>query len=236
MRACSPIGEPRLSHPLPLEEEHHDCIASLRSVRGRGPRGLRARLLQARCVTSREGAAPIKVDVVEKADAFVVKAEVPGVKKDDIQVTIEGNQVTISAEVKRESEQKDGERVAAQRALLRCGVSQLRAAGGHRREREPGEVRRRRARADAGQATRAAGAKADDSVRRFSVNGARACSARGACLSYALRRVLFLDVVAEEAPRRRRRREATPDLGRDRRHTRTCPAVSSTTSFFSRSS
>jgi HSP20 family protein len=60
---------------------------------------------------SRETAAPIKVDVTEKPEAFVVRAEVPGVAKDDIHVTIEGNQVTISAEVKRETEQKDGERV-----------------------------------------------------------------------------------------------------------------------------
>jgi len=60
---------------------------------------------------AREGAAPLKVDVVEKGDAYVVKADLPGVKKDDIQVTIEGNQVTISANVKRESEQKDGERL-----------------------------------------------------------------------------------------------------------------------------
>ena len=59
----------------------------------------------------KEGAAPIKVDVVEKGDGYVVKAELPGVKKDDIQVTIEGNQVTIAAEVRRESEQKDGERL-----------------------------------------------------------------------------------------------------------------------------
>lgn len=58
-----------------------------------------------------EGAAPIKVDVIEKNDAFVVRAEVPGVGKDDIHVTIDGNQVTIAAEVKRESEQKEGERV-----------------------------------------------------------------------------------------------------------------------------
>jgi HSP20 family protein len=60
---------------------------------------------------SRETAAPIKVDVTEKPEAFVVRAEVPGVAKDDIHVTIEGNQVTISAEVKRETEQKEGERV-----------------------------------------------------------------------------------------------------------------------------
>ena len=60
---------------------------------------------------TRDAAAPIKVDVTEKPEAFVVHAEIPGVRKDDIQVTIEGNQVTIAAEVKRESEQKDGDRV-----------------------------------------------------------------------------------------------------------------------------
>lgn len=59
----------------------------------------------------RDTAAAIKVDVTEKAEAFVVNAEIPGVKKDDIHVTIEGNQVTISAEVKRENEQTDGERL-----------------------------------------------------------------------------------------------------------------------------
>jgi len=60
---------------------------------------------------ARDAAAPIKVDVTEKPEAFVVHAEIPGVAKEDIQVTIEGNQVTIAAEVKRESEQKEGDRV-----------------------------------------------------------------------------------------------------------------------------
>jgi len=41
----------------------------------------------------------------------VVKAEIPGVGKEDIQVSIEGNQVTIGAEVKREKDVKDGDRV-----------------------------------------------------------------------------------------------------------------------------
>ena len=53
----------------------------------------------------------IKVDVTEKDNAYVVRAEIPGVAKDDIQVSIEGNQVTIGAEVKRETEKKEGERV-----------------------------------------------------------------------------------------------------------------------------
>jgi HSP20 family protein len=60
---------------------------------------------------AREGAAPVKVDVVEKPEAYVVKADLPGVKKDEIEVKVEGNQVTIAAEIKRESEHKDGERV-----------------------------------------------------------------------------------------------------------------------------
>jgi HSP20 family protein len=56
-------------------------------------------------------AVDIKIDVKETAADYVVQAEVPGVNKDDIQVEIDGNRVSISAEVKRESEQKDGDRV-----------------------------------------------------------------------------------------------------------------------------
>ena len=53
----------------------------------------------------------IKMDVKENPDAFQVHAELPGVKKEDIHVTIDGNLVAISAEVKQEKEVKDGERV-----------------------------------------------------------------------------------------------------------------------------
>jgi HSP20 family protein len=53
----------------------------------------------------------IKLDVKEDDKAYVVHAEVPGVKKEDIQVSIDGNQVSISAEVKREKEEKQGEKV-----------------------------------------------------------------------------------------------------------------------------
>jgi HSP20 family protein len=55
--------------------------------------------------------ATIKMDVTEQDNAYVVKAEIPGVGKEDIQVSIEGNQVTIGAEVKREKDVKDGDRV-----------------------------------------------------------------------------------------------------------------------------
>ena len=45
-----------------------------------------------------------KVDVSEKNGAYVVRAELPGAKKEDIHVAIDGPQVTIEAEVKREKE------------------------------------------------------------------------------------------------------------------------------------
>ena len=59
-----------------------------------------------------EAAEPqIRMDVSEMGSDYVVKAEIPGVKKDDIHVTIDGNLVSISAEVKQEKEVKEGEKV-----------------------------------------------------------------------------------------------------------------------------
>ena len=53
----------------------------------------------------------LKVDVSEKNGAYQVTADLPGVKKEDIQVAIDGAQVTLTAEVKREKEVAEGERV-----------------------------------------------------------------------------------------------------------------------------
>jgi HSP20 family protein len=53
----------------------------------------------------------IRVDVAETEAAYVVSAELPGVKKEDIQVAIDGAQVTLSAEVKREREAAEGNRL-----------------------------------------------------------------------------------------------------------------------------
>ncbi|HWM43624.1 MAG TPA: Hsp20/alpha crystallin family protein [Burkholderiales bacterium] len=58
-----------------------------------------------------EGLPRMKVDVAEKNGAYTVTADLPGVKKDDIQVTIDGAQVTLAAEVKREKEASQDERV-----------------------------------------------------------------------------------------------------------------------------
>lgn len=53
----------------------------------------------------------MKVDVTRADDTYSVKAEMPGVGKDDIHVSIDGSQVSISGEVKKEKEEKKGEEV-----------------------------------------------------------------------------------------------------------------------------
>ena len=55
--------------------------------------------------------ARFKVDVNEDEKTYTLRAEIPGVKKEDINVTIDGDQVEISAEVRNEKEVKDGGRV-----------------------------------------------------------------------------------------------------------------------------
>ena len=53
----------------------------------------------------------LRVDVRESAGEYTVSADIPGMRKEDINVEIEGNRVSISGEVRRESEKKDGEQV-----------------------------------------------------------------------------------------------------------------------------
>jgi len=53
----------------------------------------------------------IKVDVKENGDGYTLQAELPGVSKDDIHVTIDGNVVTLRAEVKQHDTQTADEKV-----------------------------------------------------------------------------------------------------------------------------
>jgi HSP20 family protein len=45
-----------------------------------------------------------KVDIYDEADSFVVKAEIPGIKKEDVEVNLTNDMITISGEKKREEE------------------------------------------------------------------------------------------------------------------------------------
>jgi len=55
--------------------------------------------------------AQFRVDVTESDGVYKLHAEIPGVKKDDIHISVNGDQVAISAEVKKEKDVKDGDRV-----------------------------------------------------------------------------------------------------------------------------
>lgn len=57
-----------------------------------------------------EAPGEIRVEVTENEKDYEVRAEVPGAKKEDIRVTIDGNFVSISSEVKRTKEEKKGGR------------------------------------------------------------------------------------------------------------------------------
>ena len=53
----------------------------------------------------------IRLDVAEQNGTYAVRAEIPGARKEDIDVRIEGNLVTISAEMKKEWEEKKEGRI-----------------------------------------------------------------------------------------------------------------------------
>lgn len=52
--------------------------------------------------------ADIRVDVSENDKEYLVSAEVPGARKQDIRVNVDGNYVSISADIKKEQEEKHG--------------------------------------------------------------------------------------------------------------------------------
>jgi HSP20 family protein len=89
------MGEMRLFDPFAIEP-FEDTFRSLM-------RPWRADLAAA--------APQIKLDLSEQDRTYTVKAEIPGVRKEDIDIRIDGNMVTISAEVKSEKEEKEGSRV-----------------------------------------------------------------------------------------------------------------------------
>src|SRR5438046_3854728 len=59
----------------------------------------------------RHAAAPtqFRMDVTENDKEYQVLADLPGVKKEDINITINGNEVSVSAEVKQEQTVKSDE-------------------------------------------------------------------------------------------------------------------------------
>lgn len=66
----------------------------------------------------REAGMPVPdmpIDIAEDEKTYRIKAEIPGVDKDDIEVSVEGNQVSISAEAKKEAEKNDEKEIIVER-------------------------------------------------------------------------------------------------------------------------
>ena len=73
--------------------------------------------------------------MTETAADYQVRAEIPGAKKEDIRVTVDGNFVSIVAEVRKEKEEKSGSRVVLKETYV-SGVVAPPFAGSRDRRQE----------------------------------------------------------------------------------------------------
>ena len=74
-------------------------------------KGFFVRPVSSAAMESADIARRAKIEVTEQKDGYTVHAELPGVKKEDIKIEIDGDQVSLSAETRAEKEAKEGERV-----------------------------------------------------------------------------------------------------------------------------
>lgn len=58
-----------------------------------------------------DGVAQARLNVIENDQAFDVEVEMPGVKKEDVMVTVDQQRVTIEGEAKRDEERREGEKL-----------------------------------------------------------------------------------------------------------------------------
>jgi HSP20 family protein len=65
----------------------------------------------------------MKLDVSEKENAYEIKADLPGVKKEDINIRIDGNVVRIDAEMKRDKETRGNDNKVLRTERYRGSVS-----------------------------------------------------------------------------------------------------------------
>jgi HSP20 family protein len=67
--------------------------------------------------TTGDAAAPMRLDVSETAQAYLVRADVPGVPKEAIQIDIDGNRVSLRTTVQRESAKTEERLLRSERHL-----------------------------------------------------------------------------------------------------------------------
>lgn len=67
-------------------------------------------------IGGKEGFFSPRIDVSETRDSYEISAEIPGVKKEDINITLEDGVLTLEAEVHREEkEEKEGRVIRSER-------------------------------------------------------------------------------------------------------------------------
>lgn len=62
-----------------------------------------------------EGERQMRIDVNETEQAYLVKADMPGYKKEDIKIAVDGSLVSISATMQGEGEKTEGDTVYSER-------------------------------------------------------------------------------------------------------------------------
>jgi HSP20 family protein len=60
-----------------------------------------------------------RLDLTETDKAYVIDADLPGVAKSDLKVSVDGQRVTLEAEVRRDTERKEGETVVHAERIVR---------------------------------------------------------------------------------------------------------------------
>lgn len=65
------------------------------------------------------GAFSPRIDVIENEGSYQVEADLPGVSKNDVKVSVDGQRVTLEAEVRRETERKEGQTVMHAERVVR---------------------------------------------------------------------------------------------------------------------
>lgn len=71
-------------------------------------------------MAGREGPAySPRLDLIESEKAYLIEADLPGVSKNDLKVSVDGQRITIEAELGRETERKEGETVMHAERVIR---------------------------------------------------------------------------------------------------------------------
>jgi HSP20 family protein len=70
-----------------------------------------------------------RLDLTETDKVYLIEADLPGVAKSDLKVSVDGQRVTIEAEVKRETDRKEGEAVVHAERIVRKYARSLELPG-----------------------------------------------------------------------------------------------------------